>query len=64
MQIGQIEIPAVNVFEIGEHYKNNQHIGPMGMQGFVPAEFQPELSTVEVEGYLLQPFNSTRTLYQ
>lgn len=64
MQIGQIDFPAVGEFSITDHSRKSEHIAPLGMQGFVPAEFLPELPNVLLSGHLLKTFANTRTLFQ
>lgn len=62
MRIGQIEFPAISKFEIGEYGKSTQHIPGMGMRGFVPAEFQADIPSVEFGGYIFKMFGDIRTL--
>lgn len=62
MRIGQIEFPAITKFEIGEYGKSTQHIPGMGMRGFVPAEFQANIPSVEFGGKIFKKFMDTRTL--
>lgn len=64
MQIGQIDFPAIGEFSITDHIRKSEHIAPLGMQGFVPAEFLPELPNVLLSGHLLKTFANTRTLFQ
>ena len=64
MQIGQIDFPAVGEFTLTDHSRKSEHIAPLGMQGFIPAEFLPELDNVLLSGHILKTFANTRTLYQ
>lgn len=62
MQIGDITLPAVNLFEFNEVKKNTQHLAGLGDSGFKPAEFYPYIPSVAFGGKLLQTYGSTRTL--
>jgi hypothetical protein len=64
MQIGNISIPAVRTFKPGDVRRPIEAIGGLGHRGYVPAEFVAELPTVELSGYLLQKYGSSRTVQQ
>ena len=64
MRVGQIELPANKIFFVGDLSKASEHIPALGMAGFVPSEFLPDLPSVSFGGRLLKTFNNARTLYE
>lgn len=64
MQIGNVDLPAIATFKVGDIAAANETFLGLGSRGHNLAEFEPELPQVTLQGYLLQKYGSTRTLYQ
>ncbi len=64
MYVGNVYLPAIEIFKPGNISKPNENIYPLGSRGVVLAEFEPELAQVELSGNLLQTYGGSRTLQQ
>ncbi|WP_094226915.1 hypothetical protein [Methanolobus psychrotolerans] len=64
MLIGNVELPAVNVFRPGNVVRPTENIYPLGSMGIVVAEFEPDLPEILISGNILQKYAGTRTVYQ
>jgi hypothetical protein len=62
--VGNVYLPAIEIFKPGNISKPNENIYPLGSRGVVLAEFEPELAQVELSGNLLQTYGGSRTLQQ
>ncbi|WP_407356805.1 hypothetical protein [Methanolobus sp. WCC5] len=64
MLIGNVSIPAVETFKVGEISRPIETIPGLGHRGYALAEFGAELPQAVLEGSLLQLYNTTRTIQQ
>lgn len=64
MYVGNVYLPAMNIFKPGNIARKNENIYPLGFSGIVLAEFEQELPDLKLSGNILQTYSGSRTLYQ
>lgn len=64
MLVGNVQLSAIERAKIGDVKRANEVIGGLGHRGYVLAEFDADLPSVELTGSLLQLYGGTRTLGQ
>lgn len=64
MYVGNVYLPAMNIFKPGNIARKNENIYPLGSRGIVLAEFEQEPPDLKLSGNILQTYSGSRTLYQ
>jgi hypothetical protein len=62
--VGNVYLPAIDMFKPGNVSKPVENIYPLGTRGTVLAEFEPDLAQLEMSGNLLQTYGGSRTIEQ
>jgi len=62
MYIGNISIPAVETFNVGDSEKPTEAVGGLGTSGYDMAEYGSQLPECSISGYLFQLYSGSRTL--
>jgi hypothetical protein len=62
MYIGNITLPAVESFNVGDSEKPTEAVGGLGTSGYDMAEYGSQLPECSISGYLFQLYGDSRTL--
>jgi len=62
LYIGAVPLPAVQTFNVSDVSKDTEAVGGLGTDGYDMAQYASKPSAVELSGYLLRTYGSSRTV--